>query len=122
LKARHRSPQGDLTGLQDQVVVVAHQAPREDRPTVQVPHGSQALDERDGLAVFIEDQLPSGDSAVDVVDRARNKKAGLSWHEISPMRGLDAAVLIWPTLPTQVWKCVRGINIYQRRGMGCGYT
>jgi len=75
------------------MVVVAHEAPREDRPAVKIPHTSEVLDKLGRFAVVVEDELTSCHSAVHVVDPVRQEKAGASRHEISPMRGRDTSSL-----------------------------
>ena len=46
---------------------VAHEAPREDRPTVQVSCSAEIRDELVGLEFVVEDELGAGDTAVHVV-------------------------------------------------------
>ncbi len=55
---------------------------------------AKGLDELDRLVVIVEDELTSRDAAVHVVDRSREEKAGVSWHEIAPMRGRDNPILL----------------------------
>jgi len=47
------------------------------------------------------------DAAVDVIDRSRKKQAGVSWHEISPVRGRNGRFNSATLETQQVWKCVR---------------
>ena len=63
-------------------------------PAIEIPDLTQSLDELDGLEFVVEDKLTATDAAVHVIDRSRKKKAGVSWHEISPMRGRDNPILL----------------------------
>jgi hypothetical protein len=76
-----------------EVIVIRHQAPREDRQAVQVPNSTEDIDKFDGLFIGVEDILAAGDAAVDMVGRTGNKQAGMSRHRISPMRGRDTQIL-----------------------------
>jgi len=54
----------------------------------------KGLDELDRLEVIVKDELTSCDAAVHVIDRSRKEKAGMSRHEIAPMRGRDNPILL----------------------------
>jgi hypothetical protein len=75
------------------VIVVAHEAPSENRPSVQVANLAKCLDELDRLIVVVEDELAAGDAAVHVVGGSWDKQARVSRHEIAPMRGRDTLIL-----------------------------
>jgi hypothetical protein len=114
LESRHRSPEIDILGPENQVVVVPHEAPAEDRPSIEIAHVSKCLDELDCFAMVVEYELATRDSAIHVIDRPGKEQAGMSRHEISPMRGWDNPSLLSPTQPQQVWKCVRGTHAAER--------
>jgi hypothetical protein len=44
--------------------------------------------------LVVEDEFTAGDAAVDVINRTEKKQAGMSWHEIAPMRGRDKTILL----------------------------
>ncbi len=93
LETGHRSPQVDISSRQDQMEVIPHKAPRENRPTIEVSNVAEYLYELDRLGLIIEDEFTAGDAAVDVVRGSWDKQASVSWHEIAPMRGRDASIL-----------------------------
>ena len=94
LQARHRVPKRNGPSLDDQVVVIAHQNPGQDSPVVGISGSSDGFNEFIGLEPVIKDELSARDAAIDVVNRSRNKEAGMSRHEIPLMRGRDAAILL----------------------------
>ncbi len=73
--------------------MVAQETPRENRPAIEIPDPAKCFDELDGLEVIVEDEFTAGDAAVDVINRTVKKQAGMSWHEIAPMRGRDDTIL-----------------------------
>ena len=75
------------------MVVVPHQTPRKDRPTIQDPDSPEVFDERGGLVVIVKDELTARHSAVNVVDRTGYEQARMSWHEIAPMHRRDPVIL-----------------------------
>ena len=76
--------------------MAAHDAPRENRPTIEISNLAKGLDELHRLEVIVKDELTSRDAAVHVIDRPRKEKAGMSRHEIAPMRGRDNPILLGP--------------------------
>ena len=77
--------------------MIAHKAPSEDRPTIEVSHRAKCVDELERLAFVVKDKLPTGDAAVHVIDRPWDEKTGMSRHEISPTRGRDDPILLSPS-------------------------
>jgi hypothetical protein len=75
------------------MIVVAHEAPCENRPAVQVADFAKRLDELDRLMVVVEDELAASDAAIHVVGGSWDKQARVSRHEIAPMRGRDDLIL-----------------------------
>jgi hypothetical protein len=53
--------------------MVAHEAPRENRPAVEVADFAKRLDELDRLIIVVENELAASDAAIHVV--------GGSWDE-----------------------------------------
>jgi hypothetical protein len=93
LQPRHRSPQGDIVRLENQMVVVSHQTPCVDRPGIEVSYLAQCLYKLLGLIIVVEYELAASDAAVDMVGRSRNEQAGMSRHGTPPMRGRDDTIL-----------------------------
>jgi hypothetical protein len=73
LESSHGSPEIDLLGPQDQVVMVSHDAPRENRPIIEISNLAKGLNELDRLEVIVKDELTSCDAAVHVIDRPRKE-------------------------------------------------
>jgi len=82
---------------EDQMEVIPHQAPRENRPAVEVPNVAQRFYELDRLVLIVENELTASDAAVNVIRSSGNEEARLSRHEIAPMHGRDTPILL--TLP-----------------------
>lgn len=76
--------------------MIAHETPRKDLPAIEIPDPAKCLDELDGFGFVVENDLTAGDAAADMIDRTVQKKAGMSRHEIAPMRGRDKTILIGP--------------------------
>ena len=53
--------------------MVTHDAPRENRPTIEISNLAKGLDELDRLEVIVKDELTSRDAAVNVIDRPRKE-------------------------------------------------
>ena len=68
----HGPPENDIPGLQDQAVVIPHEAPREYRPAIEIPDLTQSFDELDRLDFVVKDELATTNAALDVIDRFRN--------------------------------------------------
>jgi len=49
------------------MVVVAHEAPSKNRPTIEIANLSKGLDELERLEIVVEDEFTASDPAVDVV-------------------------------------------------------
>lgn len=68
----HRSPQIDIPGFECQVVVIAHQAPRKNCPTIEIPDLTQNINELEGCHVRISTlgafSSPSCDGSIEVVE------------------------------------------------------
>ena len=84
------------------MVVVPHEAPSKNRPTVEIADLSKRLDELDCLAIVVEDELTAGDATVDVVDGSRDEQARVSRRRNPPMRGRDQPILYGPDLRAMV--------------------
>jgi len=73
LEARHGPPQLDLSGCEDKVIVIPHEAPRENRPSIKIAHSAKDFDEFDGLFVIVKHELSAGNTAVHMIGRTGNK-------------------------------------------------
>ena len=82
-----------LCGLHHQVVVISHEAPRENRPTVEIADFAKGFDVLDSLMVVVENELAAGDAAIHVVGASPDKQTRVSRHEMAPMRGRDDLIL-----------------------------
>jgi hypothetical protein len=94
LEPQHRPPEENGAGLDDEVVMVTHQGPGEDLPSMEVAQLSDGRNELLRLERIVENELAACDVTMDVVCGSRNEKARVSWHEIAPMRGRDTLILV----------------------------
>ena len=94
LKALHRTPQWNRARLHDEVVVVAHQAPGEHSPIVEVTYMSDGFHKLFRLIRIIKGKLAASNAALHVVGGSGNKEARLSRHGMPPMRGRDQSILL----------------------------
>jgi hypothetical protein len=75
VEVAHAAGQVRLGGLDDQVVVVSHQAPGVDAPVIAVLHAAQEVDEDGAVAVIGRDRPPVVPACRDVVVAAGDKDA-----------------------------------------------
>ena len=59
--------------LGDQVRMLAHQAPREDRQPVEIAYPAEGFDDLDCFVVLVKYALGAVYAAVDMIDRTGNK-------------------------------------------------
>ena len=64
------------------------------RATARIANLANGLDELVRLQAVVKDELAARDATIDVIYGSGNEQAGVSWHEISPMRGRDNPILL----------------------------
>ena len=84
-----------VQGLQDQVVVVRHQAVAEAPQVVDLDHASHTSEEVDAIGVEGEDRLPIAAAREHVVDPPRDELAGRSTHAEHGRRVRLASPRMW---------------------------
>ncbi len=96
--------------------MVSHQDPGEDSPFVEIANLANGLDELVRLQAVVKDELAACDATIDVICGSGDEQAGVSWHEISPMRGRDTSIIQpqasdatsegWlPSIPSAMQQC-----------------
>jgi hypothetical protein len=75
LKTSHGPIQRDPTGPDCQVIVIRHQAPREDRQPITLRNVAKQVDECGSLRPLVEDSLTSTNPVVHVVHPALDKNS-----------------------------------------------
>lgn len=94
LQSSHRPPERYGSGLDHKVVVVRHQTPREDRETIPVSDVAQRLQKEIRSCRIGKHAFASSHSAINVIGRVRDKKAGFPRHGRSfHARGRDRSIL-----------------------------
>jgi hypothetical protein len=76
------------------MVVVPHETPGEDCPTIEIANFSKFFDELKRFVLVIEDELTTRDAAEDVIGATGKEKSWMSRHGIPPMRGRAALILL----------------------------
>ena len=64
------------------MVVVPHETPRENLPSVKISDLLHGFDELVCFAPIVEHELAAGYPAIHVVDRSRDEQAGTAWHVV----------------------------------------
>ncbi len=81
VQVAHAARQVRFGGLDDQVIVVPHQAPRVDTPAVAALNPAQELEEHDAIGVVADDRGPVVSPGGDVVEGAGFENSARAGHE-----------------------------------------
>ncbi len=76
LESLHGSPQRNRTRLDDQMVVICHQAPGEHAPAVEVANTANNIHECLGFERVVKNELAARNAAIHVIGRIGRKRRG----------------------------------------------
>jgi hypothetical protein len=85
--------------------VVAHQAPGEHSPIMEITYLLDGFHKLFRLIRIIKGKLAAGNAAIHVVSSFGNKEARLSRHGMPPMRGRDKSILLSRRHRSTMSKC-----------------